>query len=92
MPFFTLLREFILGSNDTGLIFSDNTTVGGIDPGPISRDILPGQSSILYGSGTATSECLAPSETIASWEVFFSSIVATETPGAIVTNGPVLML
>ena len=88
---FILLREFILGSNDTGLVCADNTTVGGVDPALVPGGILPGQSSILYGSGTATSEYLAPSEMIASWEAFFSSIVAAETPGATVTNGPVLM-
>ena len=86
-----MLREFILGSNNTGLVLADNTTVGGVDPSLLPGDVLQGQSSILYGSGTATSEYLAPSETIASWEAFFSSIVATETPGATVTNGPAFM-
>ena len=81
-----MLREFILGSNTTGLVQDDGTTVGGIDSSLLPDDILQGQSSILYGSGTATSEFLAPSESIASWESYFSAFIAT-TPAASATSG-----
>lgn len=56
----------------------DGSTIGGIDTDLLAGDIIQGQSSILYGSGTATSEYLAPSDSIASWESFFSQLVATE--------------
>ncbi|KAI0695227.1 alpha/beta-hydrolase [Cytidiella melzeri] len=72
-----MFREFILGNNQTGLLTNSSTTaIGGEDPslliGP--NNILPGESAILYGSGTATSLFMAPSATIAAWNSFFASV------------------
>ena len=88
-----LFREFILGNNSTGLVTgtSDSVSVvGGEDPSLLVGGILPGESAILFGSGTATSVFVAPSATIASWDAFFASVqsagaaaAASGTSGAI---------
>ena len=71
-----MYRDFILGSNTTGLVQDDGSVVGGEDSSILKGNVIPGQSGILYGSGTATSLYIAPSETIAAWESFFSTLVA----------------
>ena len=71
-----MYRDFILGSNTTGLVQDDGSVVGGEDSSILKGNVIPGQSGILYGSGTATSLYVAPSETIAAWENFFSTLVA----------------
>ncbi len=81
-----MYREFILGNNQTGLLTNTSTTaVGGENPslllGP--NNILPGEVSIIVGSGTGkTSRYAAPSATIASWNSFFASVVASESAAA----------
>ncbi|KAI5120253.1 hypothetical protein M0805_004589 [Coniferiporia weirii] len=72
-----MFREFIVGANQTGLVLSDGSIVGGTDPTVLQGDVLPGQESILFGSGTATSLFVAPSATIAAWESFYSTAAAT---------------
>ncbi len=79
---FVMFREFILGNNQTGLLDnSRNVAVGGEDPsiliGP--NNILPGETSILFGSGTRTSFYAAPSATIASWNSFFATVAAADS-------------
>ncbi|KAI5119135.1 hypothetical protein M0805_005741 [Coniferiporia weirii] len=72
-----LLREFIIGNNQTGLVTNTSgsaSVVGGEDPSLLVGDILPGEWAVLFGSGTATSELLYPSATIAAWETFFASV------------------
>ena len=51
------------------------SVVGGEQPSLLlgGNNILPGESAILYGSGTATSVYVAPSATIASWDKFFAA-------------------
>ena len=78
---FVMFREFIVGNNQTGLLSDPSATViGGEDSsllvGP--HNILFGEDSILYGSGTRTSYYAAPSDTIASWRSYFASVVASE--------------
>ena len=73
-----MYRDFILGSNTTGLVQYDGSVVGGEDSSILKGNVIPGQSGILYGSGTATSLYVAPSESIAAWESFFSTVVAAE--------------
>ena len=87
-----MFREFILGNNQTGLVTSTSGTtnvVGGEDPSLLvgENNILPGESAILFGSGTATSVFVAPSATIASWEAFFASVQSAEAAAASGTNG-----
>ena len=80
-----MYREFILGNNKTGLLIGPNATaIGGEDPSILqgAYNILPGETSILYGSGSATSYYVAPSATIASWNSFFAGVVASESAAA----------
>ncbi|KAH8116530.1 alpha/beta-hydrolase [Phellopilus nigrolimitatus] len=74
-----MFREFILGANQTGLVQSDASVVGGEDPTLLPGDVLAGPTSILYGSDTVTSLYAFPSSTVAAWESFFSTVVAAET-------------
>ncbi|KZT28980.1 alpha/beta-hydrolase [Neolentinus lepideus HHB14362 ss-1] len=76
-----LLREFILGSNPTGLVttFGNGTVtvVGGEDP-ILAEGILPAASSaIYYGPGTTVSSYVPPSATVAAWESFIVTATAT---------------
>lgn len=73
---FILFRDFIFGDSKLGLVEPGGSVEGG--EGASSRlvgDILPGQSSILFGNGTATSFFTFPSATIASWDKYLSSVV-----------------
>lgn len=77
---FVFFREFIFGNNQTGLVTNTSGTVsvnGGENDPHLIGDILPGQSEILYGSGTATSTIVYPSAIIAAWESFFGSVQST---------------
>lgn len=79
---FVFLRDFILGSNTTGLVeISKHTTtvVGGEDP-KLAEDILPGTTVIFYGSGTTAFSTIVPSATLASWDKFIATATATATP------------
>ncbi|KIK64583.1 hypothetical protein GYMLUDRAFT_981785 [Collybiopsis luxurians FD-317 M1] len=72
---FVFLREFILGSNQTGLV-EGNHVVGGEDP-VLAEDVMPGTTAIFYGSGTTASSLIVPSETLASWSSFLATATAT---------------
>ncbi|KAJ3547334.1 hypothetical protein NM688_g5411 [Phlebia brevispora] len=76
---FVLLREFILGNNETGLVKTvrgHTTIVGGTDPA--FDGILTGQSGIYYGSGATQGTYTYPALTIAEWQTFINA--ATQTP------------
>lgn len=80
----TFLREFILGSNTTGLLRPNSTTViGGEDP-QLAGDIIPGNSAIFYGSVTTESSAVAPSASFASWASFLATVTAAPTPTTVV--------
>ncbi|KLO10086.1 alpha/beta-hydrolase [Schizopora paradoxa] len=87
-----LFRDFILSDSTLGLVELGGSVVGG--EGAASRlvgDILPGQASILFGNGTATSLFKAPSATIASWDKYLSSVIresSIELARATVTAAP----
>ncbi|EIN06504.1 alpha/beta-hydrolase [Punctularia strigosozonata HHB-11173 SS5] len=82
---FVFLREFILGSNKTGLVVDPHKpAIGGEDPSIAPADVIPGTTAIFYGSGTTVSSALVASASIASWE---SVVVhATITAGAHATS------
>jgi carboxypeptidase D len=66
---FIFLREFVLGSNQTGLVLDPSKpAIGGEDPSIASADLMPGTTAIFYGSGTTVSSALVPSASIASWQ------------------------
>ncbi|KAJ3783316.1 alpha/beta-hydrolase [Lentinula aff. detonsa] len=72
---FVFLREFILGSNTTGLV-DGNHVVGGEDS-ILAEDVMPGTTAIFYGHGTTASSLIIPSETLASWSSFLATATAT---------------
>lgn len=74
-----MFREFIIGSNQTGLVQPDGTVVGGEDPSLRVGDILPGTPGILAGSGTATSLFFGPTASAEAWNVFYSSVVSAQS-------------
>ena len=89
-----MFREFILGNNQTGLLDgSRNVAVGGENAslllGP--NNVLPGETSILFGSGSSTAFYAAPSAQVASWNTYFAGVIAAEgattTSGATATGG-----
>ncbi|KAI0695231.1 Alpha/Beta hydrolase protein [Cytidiella melzeri] len=82
-----MFREFILGSNTTGLLTNSSTTTTSppVLMGP--NNVLPGGSAILYGSGKATSVYVAPSATIAAWNTFFASVASSESAAAATGGG-----
>ncbi|KAF7795041.1 hypothetical protein EIP86_006185 [Pleurotus ostreatoroseus] len=83
---FVLLREFILGNNETGLVTSfrgHTSVVGGEDHN--FAGVLTGQSGIYYGSGTTQGTYTYPALTIAEWETFIAE--ATATPFATTSSG-----
>jgi carboxypeptidase D len=57
----TFLREFILGSNTTGLLSPDSKTVIGGEDHKLAGDIIPGNPAIFYGSATTASSKVATS-------------------------------
>ena len=73
-----MLREFILGTNTTGLVTnsSGNVSVVGGENSTLAADVLPGQSDIFYGSGATQSSYAAPTATVAAW----NSFIATAAP------------
>ncbi|KIM76059.1 hypothetical protein PILCRDRAFT_826709 [Piloderma croceum F 1598] len=79
---YTFIREFVLGSNSTGLV-DHNFVVGGEDP-KLGGDIIPGTSVIFYGSSTTASSSVAPSSALANWASFLATYTAHPTPTTIV--------
>ncbi|KAJ7655810.1 alpha/beta-hydrolase [Mycena polygramma] len=82
---FVFVREFILGSNKTGLVdVNAGSVVGGEDPA-LAADVMPGGLAIFYGDGdsaTTSLSTIAPSATLASWASFIATATATTTvPG-----------
>ncbi len=85
-----MLREFILGSNQTGLVTTNgNTTsvVGGQNP-TLQQDAIPGQEAIYYGSSKTEGSTAAPSATVAMFEshVGLLPVTGTEAIAARATN------
>ncbi|KLO07455.1 alpha/beta-hydrolase [Schizopora paradoxa] len=73
---FVFFREFILGTNQTGLVVDGSkgstSVVGGEDKTLLIGDVLPGQTEILYNSGTVQTTQVYPSATIAAWDTFIA--------------------
>ncbi|TFK74999.1 alpha/beta-hydrolase [Pluteus cervinus] len=74
---FTFLREFVLGSNQTGLVTESNgkiTVVGGENE-TLAGDNIPGADGVFMGSGATQSTYYFPEATRAAWRSF----IVTET-------------
>ncbi|KAI8996603.1 alpha/beta-hydrolase [Trametes punicea] len=76
---FTLLREFILGNNATGLVteVDGKVDVAGGEDASLAVDAIPGTSGIYIGSVTTQSTVEYPSATIAAWESYIATATAT---------------
>lgn len=85
---FTFLREFVLGSNTTGLVTNSSgviSVIGG-ENSTLAEDILPGQDEIYYGSAATQSTFVYPSATIAAWKTFIRTATATPSSSLSAVN------
>ncbi|KAF9269106.1 alpha/beta-hydrolase [Marasmius fiardii PR-910] len=73
----TFFREFVFGNNQTGLVQSGSTVVGGEDP-QLSNDILPGDPEIYYGSAATQGTYVFPTATRDAWNAFITKQPGTE--------------
>lgn len=73
---FAFLREFVLGTNTTGLVLSDGSVAGG-ENAALAADYLPaGDRPIFYGSATTQFSTVWPKATQDAW----NSFIATAAP------------
>ncbi|KAF8217978.1 Alpha/Beta hydrolase protein [Mycena galopus ATCC 62051] len=75
---FAFVRDFVLGSNTTGLVDSRQTVAGGEDSS-LRADALPGNSAIFHWASAAGGEiasAVAPSATLAAWNAFIATATA----------------
>ncbi|CDO69772.1 hypothetical protein BN946_scf184766.g17 [Trametes cinnabarina] len=81
----TLLREFIIGNNQTGLVtqVSGLVEVLGGEDAALAVDAIPGTSGIFIGSVTTQSTVQYPGATIAAWESYIATATATAIPGSV---------
>ncbi|KAJ7278049.1 alpha/beta-hydrolase [Mycena rebaudengoi] len=87
---FAFVRDYILGSKDTGLVASNGTVSGGEDP-KLALDVLLGNTVIYYGDGrsaTTTLSTVVPSATLAVWNKFIETATATQPAGGSGTGSP----
>ncbi|KAJ7112959.1 alpha/beta-hydrolase [Mycena epipterygia] len=87
---FVFVREFVLGSNQTGLVDSNAGTVVGGEDFPLAADVMPGGLAIFYGDGnsdTTSLSTIAPSATLASWSEFIATATATAPVSAVSGSG-----
>ncbi|KAJ6536096.1 Alpha/Beta hydrolase protein [Mycena capillaripes] len=75
---FSFVRDFVLGSNSTGLVKSDGSVVGGEDP-KLANDVMPRNPVIHYWASEAggdISSVVVPSEPRAAWDTFIVTATA----------------
>ncbi|TCD69154.1 hypothetical protein EIP91_008631 [Steccherinum ochraceum] len=80
---FVMLREFILGSNQTGLVTNSSgsvSVVGGESTSLYANGILPGQDGVFAGSGTTQSTFTYPTASIQAWASFTATAIPTAPP------------
>ncbi|KAJ7453068.1 alpha/beta-hydrolase [Mycena galericulata] len=86
---FVFVREFVLGSNSTGLVRSNGTVVGG-EVAALAMDVMPGGDVIYYGNGDSATTSLStvvPSAMLASWEMFIATATATRNSSMLNNSG-----
>lgn len=87
---FAFVRDFVLGSNTTGLVDSNAGTVAGGEDPALKADILPGNTVIYYGDGSAgktTQSTVVPSATLAAWNAFLATATAPLQAGGPESTG-----
>ncbi|GJE99869.1 carboxypeptidase [Phanerochaete sordida] len=78
---YTFFREFVLGSNRTGLVVTEGgstSVVGGENP-TLQQTAIPGQHAIYYGSSKTEGSTVWPRETIAAFQSHIGQIPVTGT-------------
>ncbi|KAJ7853808.1 alpha/beta-hydrolase [Mycena olivaceomarginata] len=76
---FVFIREFVLGSNTTGLVDSYTGKVSGGEDPKLAQDVLPGGTVIFFGDGSdgkTTASMAWPSATVAAWDAFIATATA----------------
>ncbi|KAI0730653.1 alpha/beta-hydrolase [Earliella scabrosa] len=75
----TLFREFIFGSNPTGLVRTgpNGAVVEGGEDASLAVDAIRGQEGIFVGSISTTGTVAYPTATIAAWDEFIATATAT---------------
>ncbi|PFH51848.1 hypothetical protein AMATHDRAFT_58385 [Amanita thiersii Skay4041] len=68
---FTFAREFVFGSNTTGLV-SNKGVIGGEDA-KLASGVLSGNDAVYVGSGATQSTYVFPSATRAAWDSFIQT-------------------
>ncbi|KAG9311823.1 Alpha/Beta hydrolase protein [Chiua virens] len=72
----TLVREFIFGNNQTGLVtdtsYGKVTVVGG-EASSLRGEIMTGQAAIYYGKATTASSYVFPSSTVEAWNAYMAT-------------------
>jgi len=68
---YVFLREFVLGSNQTGLVVNSSSTVSvvGGEVSSLAGEFIPG-GAVTYGNPSSPSTLTFPSATIAAWNSF----------------------
>ncbi|KAF7334471.1 Alpha/beta-hydrolase [Mycena venus] len=87
---FVFIREFVLGSNQTGLVDNNSSSVVGGEDSALAGDYMPGGLAIFYGDGdsaTTSLSTIAPSATIASWSQFIATATALNGTSGTGTTG-----
>jgi carboxypeptidase D len=79
-----LLREFILGDNQTGLVIDSSDNPIGPDHADLvigaGGDILRADPVVYTGAGTTQGSIVAPSATVAAWDQFMATRWASTRP------------
>ncbi|KAF7368752.1 Carboxypeptidase [Mycena venus] len=76
---FAFVRDFVLGSNTTGLVDSNAGSVSGGEDPKLKVDVLPGNSAIYHWASKAGGDIasvVAPSATRAAWDAFIATATA----------------
>ena len=84
---YALYREFVVGTNQTGLVVTDGTTTSVV--GGIHTEYEPGiltASGVLTGSYRTEGTYTWPAESWAAWGSYIATRTATDVPPAIETS------
>ena len=76
-----MVREFVLGHNETGLVVNNDTVIGG-ENSTLANDVLPGGTLFYYGSATTSGTSTVPAATVSSWENFIRTATLTGSASA----------
>lgn len=81
---FTMLREFILGSNTTGQVKTIRPGIVTVVGGEVKSlaGNLQGGDNVVYGDWATPSTYVFPAATRAAWKTFINGNQATPTPTA----------